>query len=110
MKYEIKWGEYLKVEIPWQHLHIVYGLMSFLSNFIPKNDQFHHYFKRVEHELRKKIIFQEEAKRFRMCERCFKEIDTSKDKFEHRVFESGYEQFFHQECPAINKGKGYEND
>lgn len=110
MKYEIKWGEYVKIELPWNLLHLIYGVMSFLSNFVPRGDQFHQYHKQVELALKKKIIFEEEAKRFHICERCFKEIDLRNDKFEHRVFESGYEQYWHQECPAINKGKGYEND
>lgn len=108
MKYEIKWGESFKFEIGWQYLHIIYGVMSFLANFIPKNDEFHKYFKQVEYALKRKIMFEEEAKRFHLCERCFKEIDTKTDKFEHRIFESGYEQYWHQECPAVNKGKGYE--
>ena len=109
MKYEIKWGEYIKLEIPWNLLHIIYGVMSFLANFIPRHDDFHKYHKQVEHALKKKIMFEEEAKRFHVCERCFKEIDTRVEKFEHRVFESGYEQFYHQVCPIVNKGEGYEH-
>lgn len=107
MKYEIKWGEYFKIEIDWKFLHIIYGMMNFLANFIPRNDDFHKYFKQVEHALKKKIMFQEEAKRFHICQKCWKEIDITKDKFQHTVFESGYEMYFHQECPAVNQGKGY---
>lgn len=110
MKYEIEWGKSFKFEIGWQHLHIIYGVMAFLANFIPKDDDFHKYLKQVESALRKKIIFQEEAKRFHICQKCWKEIDTQKDKFQHNVFESGYEIYQHTECPAVNTNKGYEND
>lgn len=112
MKYELKWGVSLKLEIPWGMLHIIYGVMSFLANFIPSHDQFHVYRKHVEAALRKKILFEEEAKRFHVCERCWKEIDMRKDfeNFEVEKFESGYERYIHKQCPAVNHGKGYEND
>ena len=62
----------------------------------------------MEFTLKQRILQNQQARRFHLCCKCFKEIDTEKDKYHHTQFESGYEVWSHQDCPAVNTGKGYE--
>ncbi len=108
MKYEIEFGKSFRMELDWKHLHIIYAVMVLIAKFTPQDDEFHKYVKQVEQILKRKIMFEEEAKKFRLCAKCFKEIDITKDKYKHTMFESGYEVWQHDLCPSINTNKGYE--
>jgi len=59
-------------------------------------------------EIKRRVEHQKIALRFKLCCKCFKEIDTDTDKYFHNLFESGDELYQHQECPPTNTGKGYE--
>lgn len=107
----MKYKESVTIEVSWKYLHVIYALLALIKQFTAKdNTNFFRIYSVVEADLRKKIIQEAEAKSFQLCERCFKEIDTRTERYHHQVFESGYEQYWHIECPPINKGKGYEND
>jgi hypothetical protein len=58
-------------------------------------------------EVKRKVMNQQVADNFKLCCKCFKEIDLRKDKYHHTGFDSGYEIYAHQECPPVNKGDGY---
>jgi len=105
----MKYGQYVQLEIKWEYLHVIYAVLSLIKQFVPStNTDFQKIFHAVEGALKKKIIFEQEAKRFHLCSKCYKEIDTAKDEYKHTQFESGYEIWQHAVCPAVNHGKGYE--
>jgi hypothetical protein len=93
-----------------EELHIVFGVLSYLvKNWVAVDaTAFYAVYHKVEADLREKLLREETAKRYKLCCKCFKEIDTEKDKYHHTQFESGYEVWSHQECPPTNVGKGYE--
>lgn len=92
-----------------EELHIVYAVLSYLRREWVASDAraFLAVYAQVEKDFRAKIEREEMARRFKLCCKCFKEIDTEKDKYHHTQFESGYEVYSHQECPPINQGDGY---
>lgn len=105
---KMKFREEVVITIQWKYLHVIYALLSLIKQFVTQdNRDFYRIFNSVESELRKKIVREAEADRFKLCHRCCKEIDTKKDRFQHTQF-SDYEMYQHQECPPINQGKGYE--
>lgn len=93
-----------------EELHIIFAVLSYLQKNWVANDAtaFLAIYAEVEKDFRRKIEGEEIAKRFKLCCKCFKEIDTVKDKYHHTQFESGYEVWSHQECPPVNMGKGYQ--
>lgn len=93
-----------------EELHIIFAVLSYLRKEWVSSDAtaFLRVFAQVEKDFRAKIEREEVAKRFHLCCKCFKEIDTEKDKYHHTQFESGYEVYSHQECPPVNMGKGYQ--
>jgi len=101
-------GTKVTLEIEWKYLHVIYAVLSLVKQFVPSsNKQFYAIFYAVQEDLKAKVMLEAEAKRFHLCAKCFKEIDTEKDKYHHTQFESGYEVYSHQECPPTNMGKGY---
>lgn len=92
-----------------EELHIIFAILSYLrKQWVAKDETaFFAVYAQVEKDFRAKLEGEEIARRFRLCAKCFKEIDTEKDKYHHTQFESGYEIWSHQECPPINQGKGY---
>lgn len=93
-----------------EELHIIFAVLSYLRKEWIASDAtaFLRVFAQVEKDFRAKIEREAEAKRFHLCCKCFKEIDTEKDKYHHTQFESGYEVYSHQVCPPTNTGKGYQ--
>jgi len=105
----LKYGTGVTIEIKWEHLHVMYAVLALIKQFAPEsNTQFYAIYHAVEGALRKKVILEAEAKRFKLCSKCCREIDTEKDKYHHTQFESGYEIWTHQDCPPTNQGKGYQ--
>ncbi len=110
MNLYLKKGYFLQIQIDWKFLHVMYAVLSLIKqNISGENKEFAIIYFEVETALREKIKREKEAERFHLCAKCFKEIDTEKDKYHHTVFESGYEIYSHQVCPAVNKGKGYDD-
>lgn len=109
MDIRMKFGEEVAIVVKWKYLHVIYGLLSFIKQFVDEsNRDFFRIFNSVESELRKKIVREAEAERFKLCVRCCREIDTKTTRFKHTSFDSGYETFQHIECPPTNTSAGYE--
>lgn len=101
-------GTKVVIEIEWAFLHVIYAVLSLIKQFVPSsNTNFYTIFRVVESDLKERVRLTAEANRIHLCERCLKEIDTTKDEYERRVFESGYEQYIHTSCPATNTKGGY---
>lgn len=88
-----------------EELHIILAVLSYLlKNWVPSDAHaFNAVYRRVESDFRHKLEKDEMARRYKLCIKCCREIDTDTDKYTHHQFDSGFETYQHQACPPLKE-------